>query len=110
LFKKNTGLRPKLGNTYYHITINTILWCIWVKGHTQIKTTFFMFCLTANTGYVYAYGMAYYYGPIIIFQSRPGVDPDFLKRGDKQGNPNPTSQFHRKYYFGQKEEDRRRKK
>ena len=25
-----------------------------------------------------------------FFQSRPGADPDFLKRGDKQGGPNPN--------------------
>ena len=27
--------------------------------------------------------------PIIFFQSRPGADPDFLKRRDKNGDPNP---------------------
>ena len=30
------------------------------------------------------------YGPIICFQSRQGADPDFLKRGGKQGGPNPN--------------------
>ena len=79
------------------------------------------------------------YGPIIFFQSRPGADPDFLKRGGKQWDPNPNfpsfskvfrqngnlpspvdcapspvlynpvlklaSQLHRKYYFGQEEEE-----
>ena len=75
---------------------------------------------------------------MFFFQSRPGADPDFLKRGGKQRDPNPnfpsflkvfrqngdlpppvdcapcpvlyiirysTSQFYRKYYFGQEEEE-----
>jgi hypothetical protein len=42
---------------------------------------------------------------INFFQSKPGANPDFLKRGGKQGDPSPTSQFHRKYYFGQEEEE-----
>jgi hypothetical protein len=39
------------------------------------------------------------------FQYHNRANPDFLKRGGKQGDPNPTSQFHRKYYFGQEEEE-----
>jgi hypothetical protein len=29
----------------------------------------------------------------------------FLKEGENRGDPNPTSQFHRKYYFGQGEKE-----
>ena len=75
---------------------------------------------------------------MFFFQSSPGADPDFLKRGGKQRDPNPnlpsflkvfrqngdlpppvdcapcpvlyiirysTSQFYRKYYFGQEEKE-----
>ena len=55
--------------------------------------------------YVFEIILTQIYEPIIFFQSRPGADPDFLKRGGKQGDPNPTSQFHRTYYFGQEEEE-----